>query len=156
MLNSMSSIACAWAPLPYLLHPTLQGVDLSGHPSLAALMGQVSKEVVTAAQVLLAPKASGFPAPPMAVLPLLTAADGLTSSIRSIFTAVLQAVYGAYALGDGLIGNVNRCANAAHGDFQVNNAMGLSKALKSIEGYSGKHCCCVLYLRVKMIAYQLR
>lgn len=32
---------------------------------------------------------------------------------------------------------ISRCANAAFGDFQCNNAMALSKALKTVEGYAG-------------------
>jgi arginyl-tRNA synthetase len=32
---------------------------------------------------------------------------------------------------------IMRCGNAAHGDFQCNNALGLAKALKTAPGYAG-------------------
>ena len=32
---------------------------------------------------------------------------------------------------------ITRCGNAAHGDFQCNNALALTKAVKSVSGYAG-------------------
>jgi hypothetical protein len=40
---------------------------------------------------------------------------------------------------------ITRCANPAFGDFQCNNAMALSKGLKSLEGYSGTFCLLLSY-----------
>jgi hypothetical protein len=60
---------------------------------------------------------------------------------------------------------ITRCGNPAFGDFQCNNAMALSKALKGLQGYSGRKCLrarCVLRVlcmregRGSDYSYQLR
>lgn len=62
---------------------------------------------------------------------------GLVSSIRLIFSVAIKK---AFPISVSLQQNaaiVTRCGNAAHGDFQCNNAMGLAKSFKSIPGYQG-------------------
>jgi hypothetical protein len=70
---------------------------------------------------------------------------GLLSTLRGLFTLAIRQAFPAY-LGLGLeaalcTGVVARCQNAAHGDFQCNNALGLAKALKSAPGYEGTIRC---------------
>jgi hypothetical protein len=69
------------------------------------------------------------------------------SSLRLVFEAAIKAAfpqcYGGGAGGEELAklaaAVITRCGNPAFGDFQCNNAMALSKALKGLAGYSGAH-----------------
>ena len=66
------------------------------------------------------------------------ASAGLMSSLKIVFDAALVAAFPQVpeaATGSVIV----RCANPAFGDFQCNNAMSISKALKGLTGYSGKN-----------------
>ena len=67
------------------------------------------------------------------------------SSLRLVFEAAIRAAFpqcgGAGSQEEELAklaaAVITRCGNPAFGDFQCNNAMALSKALKGLAGYSG-------------------
>lgn len=68
------------------------------------------------------------------------ASAGLMSSLKLIFDAALGAAFPQCDEDQALCAAViTRCGNPAFGDFQCNNAMALSKALKGLQGYSGKY-----------------
>jgi len=78
------------------------------------------------------------------VKPVLDAVDwdsaGLISSLKLVFDAAISAAFPLCSTPEfnKLAASViTRCGNPSHGDFQCNNAMSLSKALKGLEGYSG-------------------
>lgn len=67
------------------------------------------------------------------------------SSLRLVFDAAIGAAFPQClsAPADSDLGKlraavITRCGNPAHGDFQCNNAMALSKALKGLAGYAGE------------------
>ena len=75
------------------------------------------------------------------VRPVLGAIDwasaGLMSSLKIVFDAAVLAAFPQVA--EARAGSViTRCSNSAFGDFQCNNAMALSKALKGLAGYVGE------------------
>ncbi len=63
---------------------------------------------------------------------------GLISGLKMIFNAAIAAAYPESLTLNLESAVVTRCANANFGDFQCNNALALSKALKGLEGYTGK------------------
>jgi arginyl-tRNA synthetase len=94
-----------------------------------------------------APSAAAFVDTPVtkAELPtdLVWDTMGLISSLHLIFSAALLAAFPEIQQLrstpelDFASAHIVRCGNAAHGDFQCNNAMSLSKELKSVPGYTG-------------------
>jgi len=75
------------------------------------------------------------------VRPVLGAIDwasaGLMSSLKIVFDAAVLAAFPQVP--EARTGSViTRCSNSAFGDFQCNNAMALSKALKGLDGYVGE------------------
>jgi len=64
---------------------------------------------------------------------------GLLSSLRAIFTYAITKAFPVSRQLKINEGNIARCANVAFGDFQCNNAMALSKALKGLAGFTGKN-----------------
>jgi hypothetical protein len=72
------------------------------------------------------------------------------SSLKLVFDAAIRAAFpqcAAAPAGSELqtlcAAVITRCGNPAFGDFQCNNAMALSKALKGLQGYSGRRCASV-------------
>lgn len=66
---------------------------------------------------------------------------GLISGLKLLFNAAIAAAYPeakTLSSAECAVAVVSRCANANFGDFQCNNALALSKALKGVEGYTGK------------------
>jgi hypothetical protein len=62
---------------------------------------------------------------------------GLISALRLLFNAAIAAAFPESLTLSLESASVVRCANAAFGDFQCNNALALSKALKTLQGYVG-------------------
>jgi arginyl-tRNA synthetase len=66
------------------------------------------------------------------------------SSLRLVFEAAIKAAFpqcagaGSEELAKLATAVITRCGNPAFGDFQCNNAMALSKALKGLAGYTGE------------------
>ena len=92
------------------------------------------KEAVEAAK----PKAA-----PAAVVEVDVRSDGVVESLRVLFTAAIRAALPQLTATDGegeaslTEAAITRCGNAAHGDFQCNNAMKCAKALKGLTDYDG-------------------
>ena len=59
------------------------------------------------------------------------------SSLRLIFDAAILAAF-PQCPAELQAAVISRCANPQFGDFQCNNAMSLSKALKTLPGYTGE------------------
>lgn len=145
--HAVAASDVAWPLASALLFPRLS-TALAGresqYPKLSALVAAVSGGAQpSVAEQWLTGKAPALPAPTRAVLEDMDwQSAGLLSSLRSIFTAALQAAFPS-SLGLGLeagllTANLIRCNNPAFGDFQCNNAMALSKAVKAIADYNGK------------------
>lgn len=64
---------------------------------------------------------------------------GLFTSLSFVFQIAIKKSLSSYSVPFEV--QLARCGNAAHGDFQCNNAMGLSKAFKLLDGYTGKFTC---------------
>jgi hypothetical protein len=62
---------------------------------------------------------------------------GLVSSLHVIFNAAVLAAFPQSKDNNLHHAIITRCANPQFGDFQCNNALGLSKAFKGMTGYSG-------------------
>jgi hypothetical protein len=100
---------------------------------------------------------------PDIVKPVITDFDwesaGLVSSLHAIFNAAILAAFPQSKDLNLQEANITRCGNPQFGDFQCNNAMGLAKAFKTLEGYKGKKIlklfCCFVCCCLEMIAYQL-
>jgi arginyl-tRNA synthetase len=58
--------------------------------------------------------------------------------LRAIFTNAIRAAFPASVALSLDVAVMARCGNAGHGDYQCNNAMALTKALKSTPNYKGK------------------
>ena len=77
-------------------------------------------------------------APGVAAVDIDIAANGLVSSLKTLFSDAIKAalpVTVELGLADAI---VTRCTNEKFGDYQCNNAMALSKSLKGREGYTGQ------------------
>jgi arginyl-tRNA synthetase len=68
-----------------------------------------------------------------------TVGDIQLSAIREIFAVAIKRAFKSVKGMDQAQFEpiIARCGNAAHGDFQCNNALGLAKSLKSVAGYNG-------------------
>ena len=148
--NLRSALSVVKTPLPYL-RAAVKTVEAS--PLLAAATAAATAVAGGEAKGKAAKKdkkaaGSAAPAGPAVVFtnddvvrPVLGAIDwasaGLMSSLKIVFDAALIAAFPQVP--EARAGSViSRCGNAAFGDFQCNNAMGLSKALKGLEGYQGE------------------
>lgn len=111
---------------------------------LAETLGK-SKEYTEANKA--APKTKAAPAP--VVLQTIEAptdipvmevkeTDGIQGMLRAIFTNAIRKAF-PLSIPLGLdLAVIARCGNPTNGDYQCNNAMALTKALKSVSNYKGK------------------
>ncbi len=146
--NLRSALSAVKTPLPYLRAAvkTMEASPLLAAASVVAggeAKGKAAKKDKKAASA-----SAAAPTGPAVVFtnddvvrPVLGAIDwasaGLMSSLKIVFDAALIAAFPQVP--EARAGSViSRCGNAAFGDFQCNNAMGLSKALKGLEGYQGE------------------
>lgn len=150
--NLRSALSVVPSPLPYLRAAVKSVEDLPLLAAATSLLSSSTGAVAGEAKGKVGKKdkkgTAGASAGPAAtftnddvVPPVLGAIDwtsaGLMSSLKIVFDAALIAAFPQ--LTEARAGSViTRCGNAAHGDFQCNNAMGLSKALKGLEGYQGE------------------
>jgi len=145
--NIRSALSGVKTPLPYL-RAAVKTVDASPLLAAASVLaggeakGKAAKKDKKAASTAAAPTGPAVVfTNDDVVRPLLGAIDwasaGLMSSLKIVFDAALIAAFPQVP--EARAGSViSRCGNAAFGDFQCNNAMGLSKALKGLEGYQGE------------------
>ena len=91
-------------------------------------------------------KGNSVPAAPVVMpsitKPVLPTIDwdsvGLVSSLKIIFDAAIGAAFPESKSLNMEESIITRCGNPQFGDFQCNNALGLSKAFKGLTGYQGK------------------
>eukprot|EP00602_Paraphysomonas_sp_CaronLab_P009175 CAMPEP_0185032088 /NCGR_PEP_ID=MMETSP1103-20130426/19934_1 /TAXON_ID=36769 /ORGANISM="Paraphysomonas bandaiensis, Strain Caron Lab Isolate" /LENGTH=668 /DNA_ID=CAMNT_0027567849 /DNA_START=348 /DNA_END=2351 /DNA_ORIENTATION=+ len=138
--------------LSLALYPSIKlAIDLlpngSGEclrPLIAVAESKVSLDKVNAKLKALeaAAPASTSVAPPQVVVDVRS--DGVVNSLKNLFTAAIATALPILFqqppsddLTTAVEAVITRCGNPAHGDFQCNNSMKCTKALKSVSGYSG-------------------
>ena len=142
--------------LSLVLYPSLRAAlqlhgdtcSVATRATLGAIVNSVDAREIARAEAALtsfneAVEAAKPKAAPAAMVEVDVRSDGVVESLRVLFTAAIRAALPQLTPTDGegeaslTEAAITRCGNAAHGDFQCNNAMKCAKALKGLTDYDG-------------------
>jgi len=150
--------ALAVASPPSTSYPTLRQIiqRVEKSPIWTAAVGALANGTsTTTTTTTITTTAVNITANLPSVIPTLDvdwASIGMFSALRQVFAVAISTAFPqVVGLPEGVV-VVSKCGNPAMGHYQCNNAMGISKLLKGVAGYTGIYymylCMCRIYIYI--------